>query len=373
MTIIVGDEKIELRTPKDLYSFVAMNCDHLQLRAALKANPENFKELWRDTMGSADTALHRCSGQNNHQLLSELLSFGYDVNVKDGRGCTPLVDAVTYLAPHCFFVLLHNGADVNLTGNDGHSAMHWCVRFPNGPYAQYLGSQSPYDGIYFLKNLIQRGADMNKRCRKGCTPLFFANTDVAKVLIDADADLNIRDNKGLTALHYAARVNDFEKVKVLLDGGAEIDEDINKYKCNAKDDHDNDDDDDETNDCYDDNDNNDEAMQMITDEKLRREQGEEENNEEDDGNDEEDGEEDDDEEGEEEDGEVEDDDNYEVLNDDIDALKRCVKDLTRRVHKNENEFLQYKIESTERIQKLEREILSSRLDRSSDSRRRKRC
>jgi ankyrin repeat protein len=60
--------------------------------------------------------------------------------------------------------------------------------------------------------------------------LFYATGDFVKILIDGGADMNIRDKEGLTALHYSARRNNIEKVKALLEGGAEIDDDINNLR-----------------------------------------------------------------------------------------------------------------------------------------------
>ena len=58
-----------------------------------------------------------------------------------------------------------------------------------------------------LRQLIEKGADVNARLRDGLTPLMVAtlknNTAALELLIEHGADINARDNNGNTALTFA--------------------------------------------------------------------------------------------------------------------------------------------------------------------------
>ena len=59
-----------------------------------------------------------------------------------------------------------------------------------------------------IKNLIDRGANVNAQDTAGMTPLHWAagvgSTDTVQVLIKNKANINARDNEGCTPLHFAA-------------------------------------------------------------------------------------------------------------------------------------------------------------------------
>ncbi len=84
--------------------------------------------------------------------------------------------------------------------------------------------------------LIERGANVNLRSKKGVLPITWAaskgHTDVIKALLDKGADPNGAGGEGevlarseidLLPLHAAARANRVDCVKLLIDRGAKID------------------------------------------------------------------------------------------------------------------------------------------------------
>jgi ankyrin len=76
--------------------------------------------------------------------------------------------------------------------------------------------------------LIARGADVNaKETSQSQTALMWAaaehHPDVVRLLIEQGADLNARTKKGFTALHFAAREGDLACARVLLAAGVNVD------------------------------------------------------------------------------------------------------------------------------------------------------
>ena len=96
------------------------------------------------------------------------------------------------------------------------------------------------NGLTRVKELVDAGADINKRDSTGHTALMLAakrsndssTEGTVKIILDAGADVNAKDNLGWTALMYAAKYSATTSteatVKMLIDAGADV---------NAKDDH----------------------------------------------------------------------------------------------------------------------------------------
>ncbi len=109
--------------------------------------------------------------------------------------------------------LVEKGADVNTKNEIGRTTLDIaCDR-----------KQAEIVGI-----LLENGADVNCRDDLNATPLILAsvhkeNIKVLEVLLDNGADIDARDDFGRTALIYAAGFGDTEMVKFLLDKGANSD------------------------------------------------------------------------------------------------------------------------------------------------------
>jgi predicted negative regulator of RcsB-dependent stress response len=75
-----------------------------------------------------------------------------------------------------------------------------------------------------IKQIIEKGADVNKADESGQTPLHWGSqkgkTDAVKVLIDAKADINAKNDNGETPLALAKSNNFPEIEKLLKDAGA---------------------------------------------------------------------------------------------------------------------------------------------------------
>ena len=77
-----------------------------------------------------------------------------------------------------------------------------------------------------VKELIDQGADINKRDDNGRTALMFAvvnlHYETMKVLLEHGADVNAKSQQGGTALMAAALAGDVRIVQALLDKGADL-------------------------------------------------------------------------------------------------------------------------------------------------------
>lgn len=169
-----------------------------------------------------------------------------DWEIGSDVGWTPLHQAAGFegIQPDAAALLLDRGADIEARGGSGMTPLHLAAqRRRNGPVVQLL---------------IERGANVNARDDQGRTPLHFAvdrNADwltTIEALLNNGADLqaHARDEKpmmprkcelplpggaevdvslhGATPLHWAAaKANDPDVVKMLLDYGASI------YRPNA--------------------------------------------------------------------------------------------------------------------------------------------
>ncbi len=77
-----------------------------------------------------------------------------------------------------------------------------------------------------VRQLVHRGANIESRDCRGCTPLLWAaqhaDVVVARILIEGGADVESRDNEGYTPIFWATRYGKTAVVRRLVDSGASI-------------------------------------------------------------------------------------------------------------------------------------------------------
>ncbi|MCP4159672.1 MAG: hypothetical protein GY760_06330 [Deltaproteobacteria bacterium] len=73
------------------------------------------------------------------------------------------------------------------------------------------------------KLLIDNGADVNVKNKKGLTPVFntFYTLTNMKYLVQAGANVNAVTNDGLNTIHYAVLLNDIKGAEFLIQNGAD--------------------------------------------------------------------------------------------------------------------------------------------------------
>ena len=170
-----------------------------------------------------ETALMRSAGMGHWAVVKLLLDRGADVNVKDRRGDTALLLASSGRRPEIVKLLLDKGAQANVKDKFGSTPLMM---------AQDLET---------FKMLLKRGSDINAKTtdsppsdhapqdgegQAGLTALMLAaaygSANKVRLLLDAGAEINARDDAGMTALMKASRDGHFDVVKVLLERKADI-------------------------------------------------------------------------------------------------------------------------------------------------------
>src|SRR6266571_1255493 len=148
--------------------------------------------------------------QNDLAQLKQLTAAGSDVNLRDPRGSTPLMQAAAIGSLEAMKLLLKAGADVNARNGLDSTALIW-------------GASDPAK----VRLLVDAGANVNARSKIGRTPLQIAaghpgSLDAVRLLLSKGADTKAADVRGNTALIEAARVNDIDMLRVLLDNPVDL-------------------------------------------------------------------------------------------------------------------------------------------------------
>ena len=139
------------------------------------------------------------------QLVKNYINSGYDLNIQDNYGDTPLIFASRCDNIEIFKLLLNYGASINEQNKRGNTAL---IR------AAYNNN------CEIVELLLNAGANINVQNVNGSTPLIAAssgNIEVVKLLLNAGADIDKQDENGYTALIHAAYENNKEIVELLLD------------------------------------------------------------------------------------------------------------------------------------------------------------
>lgn len=138
-----------------------------------------------------DTLLHVAATNGLVTLIEALLNSGVALNVQDKKGETPIIRACKRGQHKVFELLLKHNADLSLKDNDNNSAITLAQK-----YAIENGDDK------FEKILVEHNIEL---------PLKLGETDVNEV-----------DKKGNTALHLALYDGTFERVKQLVERGANV-------------------------------------------------------------------------------------------------------------------------------------------------------
>ncbi|CAF3516693.1 unnamed protein product [Rotaria sp. Silwood1] len=166
------------------------------------------------------TILHLATWQDNPELLSLLLDYTDDLEIRDGLGWTPLMTAINRDSKENVKILLKRGAKIDCDFVQGMDLIAIAMAFHD---------------IELIEILMNHGAQVTStsdmpvhdESSMGCYLLHFAaddgEIDIAKLLIEkGQIPINTLDQTGWSPLHLAAGHNYIDIVKLLLEYGADI-------------------------------------------------------------------------------------------------------------------------------------------------------
>lgn len=157
------------------------------VKIAVEQQKADVNEVYKDKLKNNYPLHTACQGVLNLEIIQYLLDKGAETGTENRFGLTPLMEVCySFLADvnavAVIDLFISKGADLNVVGKGGHTAMAYA-------------------------------AERNK-------------TDVVKKLIEAKADVNKRGKSKIsyTPLMHAAKLGNLEMVKALVEAGAEINE-----------------------------------------------------------------------------------------------------------------------------------------------------
>ena len=178
-----------------------------------KGNIENVRTLLAHgadinmTDKENNSALHFAARDADSETIKHLINHNISVNIMNDDKKTPLICA-------CFAkgnienvrTLLAHGADINMTGRENNSALHFAARDADSET---------------IKHLINHNISVNKINEDKMTPLIWAcqakgNIENVRTLLAHGADINLTGKENNSALHFAAKCADSETIKYLI-------------------------------------------------------------------------------------------------------------------------------------------------------------
>lgn len=218
----------------------------------LRKNPQySVKDYYLGFHSEGRTLFHIAVSSGNDSTVDYILSVcelrnPRDVDQRDERGFTPLINATIAESSPIMQRLVRIGADVNARNNDGASAIHFaagdgsvermrlllqagadltaCSKLSGSPLHCAAG-KGRADAVRFL---LQQGVDVNTDGRPGAAaeapnvapPVLMAaaaaSEEAVVLLVEAGADVGTVVQGGLTLLHICAEHGLLEAVKAVV-------------------------------------------------------------------------------------------------------------------------------------------------------------
>ena len=166
---------------------------------------------WQDQFPKRFGPLHVSAYWGLDEIFKLLLTKGMDINAQDSYGQTPLLVAAKCGHESAVRLILQNDAEVHVENDNGETALYWAAR--NGHRI-------------IVQLLIAEGAGVMTKDNEGWTALDWAviggKNDVVRMLLAEGFD--VESDGRYKALYLAAGEGYEETVQMLLDDGANVDE-----------------------------------------------------------------------------------------------------------------------------------------------------
>ena len=146
-------------------------------------------------------------GNDNIDVVKELIELGGDLETRDDTNATPLFLAVTKGYKNKAKELINHGADINCKNKHGFTLLHVCIK-------------KGYEDI--AKVLVHHGADVNSKITTDdylSLPFYaitYGQEKIAKLLVENKADLQQRTKDGKSALDYARSTGQKEIIQIFI-------------------------------------------------------------------------------------------------------------------------------------------------------------
>ena len=145
------------------------------------------------------------TAEGDVENTSLLIAMGADINAVSNTGMSVLNYCARFQQLECVRVLLDAGADPTIANTDNLTPLHYLACGPTNQWDRVMGERSQRAEL--VSKMIEAGADLNAVDKNGNTALHFAakaeQDDVVRTLIDQGATVSIQNNQGMTVLDVA--------------------------------------------------------------------------------------------------------------------------------------------------------------------------